>query len=95
MRNWIKNWLGRDILDNSLTLKALEELSIDQVKVVDRMRRVEKDMADILIYLDVERKEEWKEDEKSPLNMPRLITSKWIKKHAKNSPKSSSRASKR
>lgn len=63
--------------------KDLEELSQDDSKVMERMRKLEKDIKDLLMYLDVKREESWVEDS-NPLNPPKLTSSKWIKNEHTN-----------
>lgn len=78
MINFIKRILGIQRLEILLE-KDLEELSQDDVKVSDRVRRLEKDVRDLLVYLKVERKEEWVAS-KNALDLPKLVQSKWVKK---------------
>ncbi len=72
------------LLGIELIQKNMEELSQDDVKVMNRVRDLEKDVRDLLVYLNVERKEEWKEewkeDKRFTPSQPVLITSKWTKK---------------
>ena len=71
----IKRLLGIEHIEG-----ILEDLSQDDVKLSDRIRRLEKDLHDLIIYLKVERKEEWQANKKDPLAMPKLTSSKWMKK---------------
>lgn len=52
------------ILGIELIHKNMEELSQDDVKIMDRVKKVEKDMADLLRFLKVERKETWGKDKR-------------------------------
>jgi hypothetical protein len=71
----IKRLLGIEHIEG-----ILEDLAQDDVKLGDKIRKMQKDISDLLVYLNVERKESWKEDKKNPLNPPKLIGSKWMKK---------------
>ena len=75
----IKRLLGIDLLEYKLEV-TMEELAQDDVKVSRRVKQVERDIADLLIFLDVKREETWEIDPKNPLNMPKLTSSKWVKK---------------
>lgn len=74
--------------------KNLEELSQDDQKLADRIRRLEKDLGDLLVYLNVERKETWIEDAKFNPPQPKLISSKWIKRNEQDNCKSVKRNTK-
>lgn len=75
MKNFLRNFLGLELLD-----KNFEELAQDDTEIMDRVRKVEKDMGDILIYLDVKREESWIDDHRFSPSQPRLVSSKWVKK---------------
>jgi hypothetical protein len=74
----VKRLFGIDLLEYKLEV-TMEELAQDDVKVARRVRQLERDIADLLIYLDVKREESWQEDTQNPLNMPKLTSSKWVK----------------
>lgn len=76
---FFKRLLGIDLLEYKLEV-TLEELAQDDVEVAKKVKKLQRDVADLLIYLDVERRESWLEDKDNTLNMPKLTSSKWVKK---------------
>ena len=83
MKKYIKRLLGIDLLEYKVEV-TMEELAQDDEKVSRRVRELERDVADLLIFLDVKREETWQEDTQNPLNMPKLTSSKWVKKCEQN-----------
>ena len=75
MKNFLRNLLGLELLD-----KNFEELAQDDTKIMDRVRKIEKDMGDLLVYLKVERKETWIDDHRYSPSQPKLVSSKWVKR---------------
>lgn len=78
----IKKLLGIDLLEHLLE-QDLKELSSTDLIILGKIKRLEKDIQDLCVYLKIERKEEWIEDKKFSPPQPKLVKSEWVKKKKK------------
>lgn len=79
MFKYIKRLLGIDVLQFRLD-GTLEELAQDDVKLADKVRKMRKDLDDLILFLNVERKESYIEDKSRMPYQPKLEKSVWVKK---------------
>ena len=85
MIKFLKRLLGIERLEILLE-QDLKELSSTDLVTLGRIRRIEKEIAELTLYLGIIREEKFDYDKKNPLNPPKLISSKFIK-YEKNTPK--------
>ena len=78
----IKKLLGIELLERDIM-----DLSMDDVKLADKIRVLRKDINEIIVYLGIERIEAWGEDKKYTPPQSRVISSKFVKKNEKNDKK--------